>query len=140
MLQLVTYIFNEVYTATFRHPAFTEQIKVINIPMLPPPATPTPIPTPTATPIMTPTIAPVNPTPASTMPSTVSDSTGNYNIGSDGATFSEPTGSDATVSLPATITVNGQPIKVTAIADNVFKGNKKLTMITSVHRLRTGIG
>lgn len=71
------------------------------------------------------------------MPSSASDSTGSYSIGSDGAIFSKPTGSAATVSIPATITVNGQPIKVTAIADSAFKGNKKLTTVTIGKNIKT---
>ena len=72
------------------------------------------------------------------MPSSVTDDTGTYSITSGGtASFTAPAGSAATVSIPATITVNGQPIKVTAIEDNAFKGNKKLTTITIGKYIKT---
>ena len=75
---------------------------------------------------------------APSIPSEFADDTGSYSIGSDGtASFSKPAGFAANVTVPDTITVNGQPINVTAIADNAFKGNNKLTTITIGKNVKT---
>jgi len=72
------------------------------------------------------------------MPSSVSDSTGTYAIGSDGtATFSEPTGSSATVNIPDTITVNGKAIPVETIGDNAFSDSKQLKTVTIGKNVKT---
>ena len=72
------------------------------------------------------------------MPSSVTDSTGSYSIGNDGtATFTQPAGSGATVAIPATITVNGQTVRVTAIADKAFQKNGKLTTVTIGKNVKT---
>ena len=53
------------------------------------------------------------------------------NAGSKTATVTGTDGSGATkVTIPATVTVNGTTYKVTAIANNAFKGQKKITKVT----------
>lgn len=42
-----------------------------------------------------------------------------------------------TVSVPSTVTVEGVTYKVTAIADNAFKGNKKITKVTISKNVKT---
>ena len=65
------------------------------------------------------------------LPETFADATGSYAIDiSGGATYQKPAGSGASAKIPDTITVNGQTVPVTKIADNAFKANKKLTKVT----------
>ena len=60
-----------------------------------------------------------------------SDATGRYTVNADStAIYKGPAKDAATVTIPATIDVQGFTVKVTAIADKAFFKNKKLTTIT----------
>ncbi len=97
-----------VYTAVFKNTAFTAQQKEVSIPKIQP---------------SRPAVDPDYSDPAGT---------GKYSINADGtATFRKPAASKATVVIPATVkSANGIEAPVTAIADNAFKKDKKLTTIT----------
>ncbi len=62
--------------------------------------------------------------------STYSDSTGSYEIAGGEAEYQKPAKDAASAKIPATVNVNGRTVPVTKIADNAFKGNKKLTKVT----------
>ena len=71
-------------------------------------------------------------------PSSVTNSTGTYTIEAGGtATFSKPAKSASALTIPDTIPVLGSPMKVTAIADNALKGNKKLTTVKIGKNIQT---
>lgn len=46
------------------------------------------------------------------------------------ASFDKPVGSPSSVTIPATITVQGEKVRVTSIAEKAFKGNTKLKKIS----------
>ena len=74
-----------------------------------------------------------DPQPQPTGPRTgaYSDSTANYTINADGtATYKGPKKDQATVTIPATIKVDGFDVPVTKVADKAFKGRKKLKTVT----------
>ena len=53
-------------------------------------------------------------------------------------TYKEPDGKKAkTVSIPATVKINGVTYKVTKIADNAFKNNKTVTKVTVGSNIKT---
>lgn len=55
---------------------------------------------------------------------------GNYRVtGTDSVEFSKPAGKKSTVNIPSQITVNGNFYRVTSIAPNAFKNNKKLRKV-----------
>ena len=73
-----------------------------------------------------------------TGPYTDPNGSGSYNIVDvNNATYTSPAGSAATVSIPATITVNGRELKITAIADKAFQKDKKLTTVTIGKNVKT---
>ena len=111
------------YTAVFVNTQFVTQTKEVEILKLESPQPPT-------------DELPVSALP--TAPFTDSVSNGIYKIGADGtAIFMKPAKSAASVSIPATITVNGQDVRVTAIADKAFQKDKKLTTVTIGKYIRT---
>ncbi len=58
------------------------------------------------------------------------DATGSYELSADGATFVKPAKSGSSAKIPDTVTVGRTTFPVTKIADNAFKGQKKLTKVT----------
>jgi len=61
-----------------------------------------------------------------------------YNLAGNGtATFQKPNGSASDVTIPATITVGGQTINITAIADKAFYKNTKLKKVTIGKNIKT---
>ena len=104
---------------TFNHNA--SLLVITTRPTVEPTAEPTP--EPTATPEPTPTPVPVG--------GKFKDATGTYRLGKDGAvTFVKPAKSAKTVTVPATVKVNGKSAKVTAVGEKAFYRDAKLTAIT----------
>ncbi len=65
------------------------------------------------------------------LPETFSDDTGSYAIDQNGeAEYQKPAKDAVNAKVPDTITVGGKAVPVTKIADNAFKGQKKLTKVT----------
>ena len=111
------------------------------------PATPTPPPgdtdpataaPATTAPVTTNPTEPDTPTPTPGLPATYQDVSGNYAISGGSATYTGPASNNATsVTIPAAITVNGQTVKITAIADKAFYKNTKLRTITIGKNIKT---
>ena len=59
-----------------------------------------------------------------------SDATGSYAIENGEAEYQKPAKAGSSVKVPDTVAVNGQSVPVTRIADNAFKGQKKMTKVT----------
>ena len=84
------------------------------------------------------TTSQTTPAPAGTelKPEETSDPAATYKVTSDDSgtptvTYTGTINKKATnVTIPATVTVNGVEYKVTSVADNAFKGNKKLKSVT----------
>ena len=64
------------------------------------------------------------------LPETYSDAAGSYAIENGEAAFVKPAKAAASANVPDSITVSGVTVPVTKIADNAFKGQKKLTKVT----------
>ena len=79
--------------------------------------------------------------PAGPAPGPYADDTGNYTINADlTATYEGPAQKVSkvkTATIPDEILVGDKPVKVTAIADKAFKGNKKLTTVTIGKNIKT---
>ena len=107
---------------------------------------PTPNPDPTPTPAPAPAEKPAQNTGTGTKPGTESEQKevlkeGSTVKGADGATYTVGTENKVTysvadktakgtVSIPNTVVLNEKEYKVEAVADNAFKGNKKITKVT----------
>lgn len=106
-------------------------------PSVTPTDTPTAIPTntPTATPTDTPSVTPTNTPSTSTIPkkgTILRFKNVTYKITQKGSEVSyiKTSSTAASVTIPATVKISGITYKVTSIASNAFKGNKRLSKIT----------